>query len=299
LVKTRTQSHQGQSEDQGQGHSVANEEISESLLFRCWNETCKPVNEIIRLNKESDTKYPELYVHYFNYSEPMDVRQKRRWVASCTNKKTGEFITLDQLVAAGKISEAECKLYGNKLFPRRELIHMTRHQTDDRREWLIRTETWFGLTEIGGTASVPVSDIDYARQVNIDIESVPQDPSVEGAGSGSPHVKIYKVGDCVPAYYGSDKIFLTPFIKENVLEAMQKAQRPSQRSLHGRISLILNKYDAHNPITAPDLETFVNADFDELWTKLTQPTPQININSHDLLNYLKSYEGSKNKDAYQ
>jgi hypothetical protein len=295
LVKTQTQSHQEQSEDQG--HSVANEEISESLLLRCWNETCKPVNEAIRLNKESGAKYPELYVHYFNYSEPMDVRQKRRWVASCTNKKTGEFITLDQLVAAGKISEAERKLYDNKQFPRRELIQITRHQSDNKREWLIRTEKWIGLTEIGGVVSVPVSDIDYARQVNIDVESVPQDQSAEGAGS--PHVKIYKVGDCVPAYYGSDKIFLMPFTKENVLAAMQKAQRPSQRSLHGRISLVLNKYDAHNPITAPDLETFVNADFDELWAKITQPIPQININSHDLLNYLKGNEGSKNKDVYQ
>jgi hypothetical protein len=80
---------------------------------------------------------------------------------------------------------------------------------------------------------------------------------------------------------------------------MQKAQRPSQRSLHGRISLILNKDEAHNPIAVKDLDTFVNADFDELWSKLTQPTPQINIDSHDLLNYLKGNEGSKNKDVYQ
>ncbi len=284
----KSQSQQSTTEKEDQGYSVADEQISEELLLGCWNKTTEPVYEAIRLNKESGAKHPELYVSYFAYSEPMDVRQKRRWLASCTNKKTGKFITLDQLVAAGRISEAERKLYGNKQFPRRELIHMTRHQSDDNREWLTRTEQWIGLTEIGGVVTVPVSDIDYARQVNIDIESVPQDPSAEDARKvGSPHVKIYRVGDCVPAYYGSDKIFLTPFTKQNVLAAMQKAQRSSQKSLHGKISLLLNKDDAHNPVTVKDLDVFINADFDELWSKLTTPAPQININSKDLETFIK------------
>jgi hypothetical protein len=156
------QSHQ--SEEQESGYYVANEEISEPLLLRCWNTTIIPVNQAITINKESGAKHPGLYVNYFN-EEPMDVKQKRRWLAATINKKTGEFITLDQLRAAGKISDTEKKLFGDQKFPRRELTAMTRHQDDNKNEWLIRNERWVGLSENGSVVSVPVSDIDFARQV--------------------------------------------------------------------------------------------------------------------------------------
>jgi hypothetical protein len=76
------QEQKEQSNAEEQGYSVTNEEISESLLLRCWIETCKPVNEAIRLNKESGAKYPELYVHYFNYSELMDVSSNAKSTAT-------------------------------------------------------------------------------------------------------------------------------------------------------------------------------------------------------------------------
>jgi hypothetical protein len=101
----------------------------------------------------------------------------------------------------------------------------------------------------------------------------------------------------LPGYYGAQKIYLMSFTKENVLAAMQKAQ-PSEE-LHGKVSLILSKDNAHNPISAPDYDTFVNAPFDELWKQLTTPAPQINLNPKDLANYIKYDRESKNKDAYQ
>jgi hypothetical protein len=290
LVKSQTQQP-----EQRQEYSVPSEEISESLLLRRWNTTIIPVNQAIAINKESGAKHPGLYVNYFDEAEPMDVKQKRRWLVATINKKTGEFITLDQLRAAGKISDTEKKLFGDQKFPRRELTAMTRHQDDNKNEWLIRNERWVGLSENGSVVSVPVSDIDFARQVMPRPNTVPQDPSVQG----SPHVKVLKIGSCLPAYYSAEKIYLTPFTSSNVLAAMHKAQRPSEPRLHGHISLVLSKDGASNPTSAPDLDSFIQADFNELWKQQTTPAPQININSKDLASYIKYDRESRDKDAYQ
>jgi hypothetical protein len=291
LVKSHTQ--QQEQEGEGREYSISNEEIGEELLLRCWNTAIIPVNQAITVNKESGAKYPELYINYFDESQPADIKQKRRWLAASINKKTGAFHTLDQLLAAGKISEVEKKLFGDKIFPRREISQIFRHQTDDKREWIMRFERWYGLTADAGIVPISVNDMDYARRVSIEPDSVPQDPSLQG----SPHVKVLKIGTCLPGYYGAQKIYLTPFTKENILAAMLKAQ-PSEE-LHGQVSLILSRDNAHNPISAPDFDTFVNAPFDELWKQLTTPAPQINLNPKDLANYIKYDRESKNKDAYQ
>jgi hypothetical protein len=99
----------------------------------------------------------------------------------------------------------------------------------------------------------------------------------------------------MPGYETVQKIWLTPFTKRNVEAAMQKAQRPTDSSLHGRISLAISKEGQPNELAVQDLDTWTNADFDTLWDKLTSPAPQINIDSKDLHNYLKSNEGSKEK----
>jgi hypothetical protein len=290
LVKQQSQSKELE-------YLVANEEISESLLLRCWNTTIIPVNEAIAINKESGAKYPTRYVSFFDESEPMDVKQKKRGLASTINKKTGEFITLDELRAAGKISDAESKLFGDQnIFPRRELTGMYRHQDDHKREFLIRMERWVGLTENGSLVTVPANNIDFARQVVPRPATVLQDPTI----NESPHVKVLTIGSCLPGYETAEKIYLTPFTKENVLAAMQKAQRSSEPRLHGQISLVLSKDSAHNPIAAPDLDTFINAEFDTLWKQLTTPAPQININSKDLETFVKMDKASREShEQYQ
>jgi hypothetical protein len=264
------------------GYSVANEEISESLLLRCWNKTLEPVYEAIAVNKESGAKYHERFVNYLD-ELPMDVKQKKRWLASVINPKTGDYYTLDQLIAAGKISAAEKKLYGDKPLPRRELTQLLRYQTDDGREWLVRTEIWYGLNISGAVVSISVNNLDFAKQVVPRAESTPQDPTVQG----SPEVKILQIGRPLPSYETANKLWLTPFTKENLLSALQKASKPSDPRLHGHISLSISKDGAHNPISVSDLDTFTNADFNDLWTRLTSPAPQINLNPKSLETFIK------------
>jgi hypothetical protein len=286
--KTQTQSRQEQEQTEEEGYSITNETISEDLLLRCWNKAVEQINQAIAINKESGVKYPGMYVSFFDEAKPMDVIQKLRWAESCRHKKSMEFITLDSLRAAGQISDAEVKLFGDLEFPRRELTGMTRHKQDDK-EFLIRSERWIGLTLAAGVVTVAANNIDFTRRIPFQPDFVPIDPN-EPKG---PSARIVKVGRCLPGYETAGKIYLTPFTKENVLAAMQKAQRPTEPGLHGRISLMLSKDQAPNSTSAPDLDTFVNADFDELWKQQTSPTPQININSKDLANYVKFDKASK------
>jgi hypothetical protein len=218
-----------------------------------------------------------------NLVHPMDVKQKKRWLASVINPKTGDYYTLDQLQAAGKISNAEKKLYGDKPLPRRELTQLLRYQTDDNKEWMVRTEIWYGLNISGAVVSISVNNLDFAKQVVPRAESTPQDPTIQG----SPEVKILKIGNCLPSYETANKVWLTPFSKENLLAALQKASKPSDPRLHGHISLTIHKDGAHNPISVSDLDTFTNVPFNDLWARLTAPTPQINLNPKSLESFIK------------
>jgi hypothetical protein len=298
LVKTQSQQPSQQSEESGLlglEYSVANETISEELLLRCWNGAVQQVNEAVKINQESGAKHLERFIAFFDQAKPMNVTQRIRWLDSCRQKKSMEFITVNQLKSAGTLSDVEVKLFEGQTFPRRELTGMYRHCTHDKKQWLVRMERWIGLTSTTSVVSVPANDIDFTRRINFSPDSAPIDPTVQG----SPHVRVVKVGACLPGYETAEKIYLTPFTKENVLAAMQKAQRPTEPSLHGHISLAISRDDrSSNPMTVPDLDTFVNANFEELWKTLTTPQPQININSKDLANYVKLDRESREAHQY-
>jgi hypothetical protein len=283
-VKVQTQT---QPQQTNEGYSVANEEIGEALLLRCWNKAVEQVEEAAKINRESGVKYPDSYINFFGQARPMDVTQKMRFLDSCRHKKSMEFITLDSLQAAGQISDTEVKLFKGQQFPRRELIGMIRHQDYDKNEWLVRIEKWVGLTASAGTISLNVSNIDFTRRIQFTPDMVPIDPTIRDG----PSTRVVKIGSCLPGYETAEKIYLTPFNSSNVLAAMQKAQ--SSTETRGQISLLLSKDGSSNPTTAPDLDSFVNAEFETLWVQRTTPQPTINISSKDLSNYVKLDRESK------
>ena len=291
VAKTQAQS---QEQPNNQEYSVANEEIGEPLLLRCWNGVVDQVSEAITVNRNSGVRYPDMYISYYDEMGPMDVIKKKRRLASTINPKTGEFHTLTELKAAGVISDAELKFFQGP-YPRRELISMTRHQTYDKKEYLVRFEYWKGLSASGSIISISANTIDFTKRVHFEPDIVPIDPGQPNGATA----RIVKVGRCIPGYETAEKIYLTPFTKENVEAAMQKAQRPTDPSSHGRISLALSKEGYPNEITVQDLDTFVNADFDELWKQLITPQPQINISGRDLTNYLKHDATAREKQHFQ
>jgi hypothetical protein len=107
-----------QQQQQQEGHVVAAEEMTLDLLFHCWNLAQDQVKRAVDFNREAGLKNPESYVGYgfaSGTAEPMDVKQKRRGWAQCTHKKTGNLITLDSLVSAGRISDFEKELFAGAM----------------------------------------------------------------------------------------------------------------------------------------------------------------------------------------
>jgi hypothetical protein len=157
LVKSQTQSQQ-----KTEGHSVADEEINEDLILHCWKLVKEQVQRVIEFNKSQGVPNPDAYVGY-NYAdgspEPTSVKQKIRWLNIIRHRKSGKPITVDSLVESGRISDIEKQMFGEQqVYPRIELISMTRVKTQDNSEYLVRAMRAIGLSEIGAIVTLPLSD---------------------------------------------------------------------------------------------------------------------------------------------
>lgn len=288
MVKSQTQQKE-------EGHSIANEEMTEDLLLHCWRLAQEQVKRAVDFNREAGLKNPEAYVGYgfaSGTTEPMDVKQKRRWWAACTHKRTGKLITLDTLLASGRISALEKELFEGQKLPRRELSQLIRVKTQDSSEHLMRLEQWIGLSEIGGIVTVSVNDLDFTRRIGVTPTTAKQTDGTE--------IKVLEVGTAEFAWYTLPKIYTTPFTKENVMAAIEKAQPSSNNNARGKISYQLSREGHPNPISVSSLEEFIEGDFDEIWTRHRSPQPQININSKDLATFVKlDRESRQSHEQYQ
>ena len=81
---------QQQKEEEGQHHSIANEELNEELILHCWRLVQEQVRRVIEFNRSQGVPNPDVYVGY-NYAdgtpEPMSVKQKIRWLNITRHRK--------------------------------------------------------------------------------------------------------------------------------------------------------------------------------------------------------------------
>jgi hypothetical protein len=276
LVKS--QSQQQQSEEK---YSIANEEINEDLILRSWKGVEQQVQHVREFNASQNVPNPDAYIgyHYDGIVEPISVKQKRRWLDKTRHRKSGKYITVSSLVESGRISDVEKEMFGEWKYPRIELLSMTRVKTRDNKEYLMRGMRAIGLSEIGGTISLPLYDCDFTRKV-------PITPTTATLPDGT-DTKILQIGTGEFTYETSPKIYLTPFTRQNVLAALEKYPPSEENELQGKISYILMKEGASNPTQVLDLDTWMNEDFDSIWQRQHTPAPTISIDSKTLGNYIK------------
>jgi hypothetical protein len=291
LVKSQTQ----QKEEEGQQHhSIANEELNENLILHSWLGVKEQVKRVIEFNRSQGVPNPDAYVGY-NYAdgtpEPMSVKQKIRWLGITRHKKSGTWITVDSLVASGRISDMEKDVFGQEKIPRIEMSAMTRVKTRDNSEYIVRHMRAIGLSEIGAIVTLPLDDCDFTRKV-------PISPSTAKLRDGT-DVKILQVGTGEFYYESSPKIYTTKWSKENVLAAIEKYPPSEDNSLGGKISYTFKKEGETNGIGISSLEEFLTDDFDSTFERIRAPAPQIRLDSKDLLNYVKHNEESKEKNHFQ
>jgi hypothetical protein len=156
---------------QPSGYSVADEQINEDLILHCWKKVQEQVQRAIEFNKSQGIMNPDAYIGhtYDGWSEPMSVKQKRRWLNATTHKKSGKWITINSLIESGHISDIERDLFGtDKQYPRIELSSMARVKTQDNSEYLVRVLRALGLSEIGAIVSIGINgECDFTRKVPV------------------------------------------------------------------------------------------------------------------------------------
>jgi hypothetical protein len=273
-------------------------------LLRGWNKTLEIVNGAIEHNKKSGVLQPDRFVSFLD-TKPMNIKKKENWIAQCTNIKTGQLYTLDNLIAANVISDNERHLFGELPLPRRELISIYRVQLADKSEWLQRFEQWFGLSKSASVVTISVEDLDYYRDIMMEQNFIDKDPS--NPGGAQAHVQM--IGEFYQ-YFINPKVYTTPFSKTTVEQALVNALPPlTQKSFFGKISLGLKREGVLNERGLTDidnsLDAFINRDFDELFDRSSQPAgnnvTNINIDPKDLEAFLK-YKKAKEEhgeDQYQ
>jgi hypothetical protein len=298
LVKQLQPQHQ----DNEEVNPLVGEKIGADLLLRDWDMALDVVNRAIEHNKKSGARYHERFtVAFFDHMEPMEIRKKKNWLNACTNSKTNTPYTLDSLINAQIVSEDERELFGDLPLPRRELIRLVRVQLPtDKSEWLLRGERWYGLNKSAGIVTISVYDLDYTRRISVTREYADRDPERPGN-----QVLVQMVGDS-KQWITAERIYLTPFNKETVQQAMINAGPPTEKSLRGRIHLILDREGTPNPkgLTPENnnIDTFVNKSFDELFDVKPAPTTSItniNIDPKDLEAFLKYKQLHEKDHQYQ
>jgi hypothetical protein len=212
-------------------------------------------------------------------------KQKKRRLNITTHKKSGKPITVDSLVAAGRIPDIERETFGQQKYPRIELIAMTRVKTHDNSEYLVRTMEAIGLSEIGAIVTLNLPDCDFTRKV-------PVSPTTARLPDGT-DVKVLQVGSGEFTYESSPKIYTTKFSKANVLAALEKYPPSEDNDTRGKITYMFKKEGVTNEVIVSSLEELLTDDFDSTFEKLRTPAPTIHIDPKDLLNYAKYDRASK------
>jgi hypothetical protein len=271
------------------------EGISARLLLASWNKTLEPIEEARRINKESGVRDPEQYIQFDDGAKPMKIMKYENWVESCINECNSEPFTLESLIASGTINKSEISFYPSEVYPYRELITMSRILSADKKnQWLSRGEMWYGVDKAGAIKNVYVDTLDIIKVISPTFEFVSIDPTRRGAKE----VRIARVGRSTPWYEGSRKTYTNKFSAESVGAAMRDARQPTTDPTITNTSLALVKEGAPNPCSVPysNLESFINADFLELWKQQTEPSPVIRVDSRSLLSHIQSAEMT---DQYQ
>lgn len=270
-----------------QSAPILEEKISSDLLLRSWNKTLELVNEARKINNASGVVKPEQFIAFSEDS--VRIKKYRQWLAETTNPKTPDrFLTLESLIASGEVSESERKLFPRQDFPYRELVSLQRRLTPDKREWIVRSEYWYGISKIGSVIPLSVQDLDYHLQILPRFEYALADSS----NSDGKKVRVAKVGSIESGV----KVFTTPFTASLAEEMITKyARQPIEDKINGT-STVFVKEGAPNPLAVRDLNLFIHGDFNEVYNQITTPAPVIKVDSRALLSHIQS-EGTQK--AYQ
>jgi hypothetical protein len=224
------------------------------------------------------------------------IQKYNRWIDACISKKSGRPFTLDSLINSNVISEEERQYYPSEPVGR-ELLSMSRVQTADKSEWLVRFEKWNGLNgQSGAPYSITVNNLDFYKKIPVEYTTVPIDPT----RSGSKDVRIARINRFLSGYEGLRRTFLTPFNLENVNTAIRDAKTPTSDPSIAKTALYLVRDNVTNISMVPDLQSWMTGDFDTMFdSRLTQNQNAILDLKELVLELQKQSNATSQAEAYQ
>jgi hypothetical protein len=267
---------------QSQAHIEPEEKPTVELLMRRFK-LMNPIVEVIRKANIDAGLDPKLMGYYIMYDSNDSTEKKKylNWLAKVTNKKTGKFNQVADLIARDLIPEEELSEHEGKIFPYRRLDSLTKIMTGDKKLWLSRTETWFGLDAAGQEQHTSVVDLDYYKKPAVTYERIPKNPEERDG----PTIRVGKIMTHLvfTAEQPGNKTYLTEYSPERVQEFLKYAG-PLDNHVNGT-ALILEKEGVTHPVSAT-LEQFLAEDFDQTFERIRAPAPDFN-------NFYKEYKKAK------
>jgi hypothetical protein len=302
---------------------LPNEEpISAELLLRGHTLTERIIDQLRKKNNDSGLELD--VVDYWGRSNQTSMARKRvkpsdifieyeswiksrklKWLSQVQNQHSGAFYSLKNLIENDVISESERELFelpsNISDFPFRQIYQYMRVKRADGSEYFTTHEQWTGISRTATVVTISVSDLYWYIKPTVKYDLRNMDGSILQEGRSVMDNKTVQIATTQTTSQrepAGQKVYILPFSPAVAYSALKLAHGSIGDPYNGS-SMMLISEGAHNPIGVKDPKLFAEAPFDQLWNELTKPAPQINIDSHDLLNYLKGNEGSKNRDAYQ
>jgi hypothetical protein len=189
-----------------------------------------------------------------------------------TNQRSQKFRTIQSLIDQGIIHESERELYnlpnGFQDYPTRQITQFIRIKKADGTEWFKTSEHFTGITETG---AVENATIDIHTHVIPTVIRELRDQQGQPLQLGANVINSRTMQASIIKMDGSRELvgtigYLTPWNKEVFKSAMKFARGQIGDNYNGS-SLTLKKENFPGKVGVPDVDEYMNMDFDELYKR--------------------------------
>jgi hypothetical protein len=202
--------------------------------------------------------------------------KKLQFIKQTMNQRSKKFYTIESLIQMGVLHPSERELYKfppyASDFPYRTVYQYRRVQRADKTEYLTTHEYITSVDDQGTVVSIALEPHTYIVPNIIrekrNTDGTPLRPGASIANTDTVQVSIIKSNPNREVFGKVE--YLTPFTKEVVLSALRFAHGELGDRYNGA-SMTIVKENYPQSYSVFEVDEFVNANFNDLWNRLTKP----------------------------
>jgi hypothetical protein len=221
-----------------------------------------------------------------------EIRQRKirykGWLESVTHPtKPGKYNTIADLKKREKIPEDMISEHEGKTYPYRRLNSLYKIKKDGKL-YLMRIESWYGLSSAGEEIMISVNDLDYWVKPKVTHEYIPRDPS----NPNGPSIRLGSIVDNQGNDPLGDRIYLTPYSKEKVDEFLRYGSINPEDPKAGTIFVLQKEGQHGSSVTYQDFVS--EEDFEETLKRVRKPAPTFENFMNDIKERVKQNKNDVN-----